>query len=111
MNAQLLTCVWLLATLQTVACQTPLYRRGVFAWDSWGKKYWNGLPIPPPGIFQLRDWTHISGVSCIGRKILYHWATWEANLLFDPMIICKNVSNIQEIKEFLLKLLLIQILF
>ena len=22
-----------------------------------------------------RDWTHISGVSCIGRQILYHWAT------------------------------------
>ena len=30
------------------------------------------------GSFQLRDWTHISWVSCIGRQILYHWATWEA---------------------------------
>ena len=26
----------------------------------------------------LRDWTHISCVSCIGWWILYHWATWEA---------------------------------
>ena len=25
-----------------------------------------------------RDWTHISCVSCIGRQILYHWASWEA---------------------------------
>ena len=25
-----------------------------------------------------RDWTHISCVSCIGRRILYLWATWEA---------------------------------
>ena len=25
-----------------------------------------------------RDSTHISYVSCIGRWILYHWATWEA---------------------------------
>ena len=50
------------------------------------------------GIFQLRTlawtaisysrgsswhrvWTWISGVSCIGRWILYHWATWEAQLL------------------------------
>ena len=27
-----------------------------------------------------RDQTHVSCVSCIGRWILYHWATWE-NLL------------------------------
>ena len=55
------------------------------------------------GIFQARvlDWvatpfsrgsswpmdrTHLSCVSCIGRKILYHWATWEANVLNLPKI-------------------------
>ena len=27
------------------------------------------------GSSQPRDWT---SVSCIGRQILYHWATWEA---------------------------------
>ena len=25
-----------------------------------------------------RDWSCISCISCIGRQILYHWATWEA---------------------------------
>ena len=25
-----------------------------------------------------RDWTHISCISCIGRQIFYHCATWEA---------------------------------
>ena len=25
-----------------------------------------------------RDWPPISSSSCIGRQILYHWATWEA---------------------------------
>ena len=30
------------------------------------------------GSSQPRDWTHVSCVSCIGRQILYHWATWEA---------------------------------
>ena len=25
-----------------------------------------------------RDWTHISLLSCVGRWILYHYATWEA---------------------------------
>ena len=27
-----------------------------------------------------RDWTQVSCVSCIGRRILYHWATWEASV-------------------------------
>ena len=27
----------------------------------------------------LRDHTLVSYVSCIGRRILYHWATWEAH--------------------------------
>ena len=30
------------------------------------------------GSFWPRAWTHISCVSCIGREIVYHWATWEA---------------------------------
>ena len=25
-----------------------------------------------------RDWTQVSSISCIGRQILYHWATWES---------------------------------
>ena len=25
-----------------------------------------------------QDWTHVSFISCIGRWVLYHWATWEA---------------------------------
>ena len=25
-----------------------------------------------------KDWTHILYVSCIGRWVLYHWVTWEA---------------------------------
>ena len=30
------------------------------------------------GSSRPRDQTHVSCVSCIGRWILYHWATWEA---------------------------------
>ena len=33
---------------------------------------WSGLLCPPPGIFRPRDRTHISYVSCIGRRVLYH---------------------------------------
>ena len=32
------------------------------------------------GSFWLRDQVHVSCISCIGRWILYHWATWEAPL-------------------------------
>ena len=30
------------------------------------------------GSSQPRDWTRVFYVSCIGRQILYYWATWEA---------------------------------
>ena len=40
------------------------------------QEYWSGLPFPTPGdLPQLRNRTQ---VSCIGRRILDHWATWEA---------------------------------
>ena len=59
-------CVRLLVTPWTFACQAPL---------SMGfsrQEYWRGLPCPPPGgSFWLRDQTHISYVSCIGRQVLY----------------------------------------
>ena len=37
--------------------------------------------------FQPRDWIHIF---CIGRWILYHWATWEALIsgIFQSKLIC-----------------------
>ena len=30
---------------------------------------------------QPRGWTCVSGVSCISRWILYHWATWKAQII------------------------------
>ena len=38
------------------------------------------------GPFRPRDWTHFSCVSYIGRRILYHCATWEAP--FWPLCTC-----------------------
>ena len=40
---------------------------------------WIAMPSSR-GSSQPRDWTHISYVSCIGRRVLYRWATWEAQL-------------------------------
>ena len=43
------------------------------------QEYWSGLPFPSPA--DLPNPGIESGVSCrscIGKQILYHWATWEA---------------------------------
>ena len=39
---------------------------------------WSGLPFSPPGDRKC--------ISCIGRWILYHWATWEAWWAFTAQL-------------------------
>ena len=73
MPTQLLSQVRLCAAPWTAACQAPL---------SMGfsrQEHWNGLPFLLLGLFQPRDRTLIS---CIGRQILYYWATWDALFIF-----------------------------
>ena len=38
---------------------------------------WVAVPASK-GSAPPQDWTHVSFISCIGRWVLYHWATWEA---------------------------------
>ena len=76
--AQLWYYVWLFITSWTVARQAPL---------SMGfsrQEYWNGLPFPPPGNLLDPRIDHLSCLSCIGKRILYQWTTWEALLLCLP---------------------------
>ena len=71
-------CVWLFATPWTVPHQDPLC-----PWNSPGKNTGVGLPFPTSrGSSWPKNQTHISCISCIGRQILYHCATWEALLSF-----------------------------
>ena len=45
------------------------------------QEYLNGLPFPTP---EDLPWTCVLCVFCVGRLILYHWATWEApSLLYE----------------------------
>ena len=60
-----LSCVRLFATSWSIAHQAPL-SMGISRQESRGSS-------------QLGDRTHISCVSCIGRWILYHCATWKAH--------------------------------
>ena len=69
-HAQSLSGVWLFATPWTVAYQAPSVHRVSQA----RILEWAAISISR-GSSQSRDWTC---VSCIGRGILDHWATWEA---------------------------------
>ena len=42
------------------------------------QEYWSGLPFPFPGIFLTQ---RSDNISCPGRQILYHWASWEALII------------------------------
>ena len=73
MKVKSLSRVQLFATPWTVAYQAP---------PSMGfsrQEYWSGLPLPSPG--DLPDpgiKTAFPASSFIGRRTLYHCATWEA---------------------------------
>ena len=45
------------------------------------------------GSSQPRNQTHVSGVLCIGRWILFHCATWKAHIILH--IILNNILNFQ----------------
>ena len=61
--------VWLFATPWAVALHAPLSMEFSMEWVSISCSWGSSLP---------RDWIHVSCISCIGRWILYHRATWEA---------------------------------
>ena len=72
--------------------QTPL------TMESFRQEYWSVVAISySRGSSQPRNWTHVSYVSCIGRLILYHCATWEARWWTFRLLIssgyCKQCCN------------------
>ena len=43
---------------------------------------------------QPRDWTHVSCISCNGRWILFHCATWEAQLVLLLLLLLSRFSRL-----------------
>ena len=76
----MLSRVWLFVTSWTVVCQAPLsmgfFQARIMEWVASPSSRGSSWP---------RDWTHVSCVFCIGRRILYHWATWEAPSIINYM--------------------------
>ena len=85
--------VQLFAIIWSIVCQ-PSLSMGFSR-----QEYWSGVAVPSfAGSSQPRDRTRVSYVSCIGRRVLYHRATWEASsqtywiklLLCGPGVLCFN---------------------
>ena len=66
------SCVQLFATLWIVAHQAPP------SVEFPRQEYCTGLPFPSPGDPPDPGIEPMSYVSCTGRRVLYHGATWEA---------------------------------
>ena len=71
---QLLSHILLFTTPQTVVCPSGSSVHGIFQARILG---WVAISFSR-GSSWPRDRTRVSCVCCIGRWILYHWATWEA---------------------------------
>ena len=69
-------CVRLCVTLQTYPA------RLLCPWDSPGKNIGVSAISSSRGFSRLRNWTCVSYISCIGRWVLYHWATRKAKHYF-----------------------------
>ena len=69
-------CVWLFVTPWTAAHQVPL-PMGILQARI---LEWGAIPFSR-GSFWHKDWTRVSCISYIGRWILYHCTTWEAQLV------------------------------
>ena len=82
---------------ETVAHQAPLSR------EFSRQEYWSKLPLPTPDDLPYsRDRTHISCISRFGRWILYHCATWEAQVFIYDTSIKEQIDelNFTVIKNF-----------
>jgi len=85
--AQSLSCVhvWLPASLWNIACQAPLSME--FPRQEYWILEWFAMSFSR-GSSWRRDPTGVSWVSCIGRQILYHWATREFPLYSLKCMVC-----------------------
>ena len=93
-HAQSPSCVWLFVIPWTVPLQTPL-SMGFSRQERWsGLSFPSPRDLPIPGI---ELW-----VSCIGRRVLYHSATWESPCLPHVCLIFIYVTHRRTLQNYLL---------
>ena len=78
-TASLFLCAYVLSHVNCATPQATAYKTPLSTWFS-RQECWSGAISFSRGSSRPRDQTH---VSCTGRQVLYHWATWEAPLSPD----------------------------
>ena len=53
------------------------------------QEYWSG--------FQPRDGTHVSSIFCIGRRILYHYTTWEVQVSYWSQVFKRLIKFLKSL--------------
>ena len=89
---------YVLTLCDLLYCSPP----GSYLRNFLGKKTGAGCHFSSRGSSWPRDQTYISRVSCIGRKILYHRTTREANdeiLLFSRSVMCNSGTPWTEVHQ------------
>ena len=96
-----LSSVRLFVTPWTLAHQVPL------SMEFSRQEYWNGLPFPTPGnLLNPGIEPTVSCVSCIGRWILYHWATREFHIrlfLNAPQILDDFKTSVRKTHQWIIR--------
>ena len=92
--AQNIVCKCSVAQSCTTLCDPMDYSLpGSSVMESCRKEYWSRLLFLSPGDLPHPGIKPISHVSCIGRRILHPWATWEALLKLEAytktIFLCK----------------------
>ena len=78
-----------LLQLRLTLCD-PIARQAPLSMGFCRQEYWNELPCPSSGNLPDPGIEPVSHVSCIGRQVLHHWATWEAPTL--PKLTLKSTA-------------------
>ena len=81
------SCIWLFCDPMDCSPPGPTFC-GIFQLDN-PILQWFATPYSR-GSSQPRDWIRASCISCIGRQILYHCGTREAQLIFTACVICAS---------------------
>ena len=73
-----LACVCMLNRVQLFMTQWTVDHQTLLSTEFSRQEYWSELPFPTPGIFLTQEFNPCLLCFCIGRWILCHCTTWEA---------------------------------
>ena len=80
MSIMLFVCAQWLSHVQVFATPWTVAHQVLLSMGFPRQEYWSGLPFPPPEDLPKPGIKPMSPAApALGRRILYHWATWEAH--------------------------------